>query len=157
MMATMWYVLNTTHSALYTSIVPLVPTVSLLVLGLPLATLADRWPKRTALILTDVIRGLAISAFFALMINHIDNVWVIYFFNFVVTLGQLVFSPAQQTVLPTMVHDRTAELPLATGMLSATSQLVRLVGYRVGGAVVASDSCARAVRQFFPVKYCIAV
>ena len=145
MMATMWYVLDTTNSAVLTSLVPLVPTLSLLLLGLPLANLADRWPKRSALIWTEAIRGMAILAFFGLMANHVDNVLLIYFFNFVVTVGQLIFSPAQQSVLPVIVRNRANDLPLATGMLSAISQLVRLVGYGVGGAVVSLIGPANAI------------
>ena len=145
MMATMWYVLDTTNSAVLTSLVPLVPTLSLLLLGLPLANLADRWPKRSALIWTEAIRGMAILAFFGLMANHVDNVLLIYFFNFAVTVGQLIFSPAQQSVLPVIVRNRANDLPLATGMLSAISQLVRLVGYGVGGAVVSLIGPANAI------------
>lgn len=145
MMATMWYVLNSTNSALLTSVVPLVPTLCLLLLGLPLAALADRWPKRPALIWTDVVRGLAILAFFGLMAYHIESVFLIYLFNFIVTVGQLIFSPTQQTILPAVLRNRTDELPLATGMLSATSQLVRLVGYGAGGALVALIGAANAV------------
>lgn len=143
--ATMWSVLDTTDSAIMTALVPLVPTLTLLVFGLPLAALADRWPKKRALVCTDVLRGVALVVFFLLMACHRDRVWLVYLFNFLVTLGQLVFSPAQQAVLPAILRDRSRDVPMATGMLSATAQLVRFMGYGVGGAVVALIGSANAI------------
>ncbi len=46
---------------------------------------------------------------------------------FVLAIGQAVFQPAMQTVLPSLVHDPRL-LPAANGLLDATDRSARLLG-----------------------------
>lgn len=135
-MATMWYVLTTTKSPLATAIVPMVPYLSFLIFGLVMATLADRMPKKPVLILVDLFRGVIIGAVFLLMLFHTVNALEIYIANFVLTAAGFLFSPAEQSALPSILPDAELYLPMANGLLISTSQILNLIGYAVGGAII---------------------
>ncbi|NMP21725.1 MFS transporter [Sulfobacillus harzensis] len=144
-LVTMWDVLKTTNSPLLAAIVPLIPTMTFLLFSLPLATLADRWPKKRVLIMTDTVRSLVMLVLVGLLESRVANPTLLYLFNFLVMVGQLLFNPAQQSALPGILGVPDRDIPLATGMLSATASMVRLVGYGVGGALVAAFGSATLV------------
>lgn len=135
-MATMWYVLSTTDSALATAGVPLVPMLTFLFLSMPLGTIADRLPKKTVMVMTDLGRGLVILTVFLLMLGGLGHPFIIYIANFLLTVGDILFGPAQQAALPGILPDKERQLPVANGLLSATSSLIQLLGYGLGGAIV---------------------
>ena len=56
-MATMWYILQLTESALAAALIPMLPYLIYAFLGIPLATISDRLPKKQLLIWTDIWRA----------------------------------------------------------------------------------------------------
>ncbi|MFD1675066.1 MFS transporter [Alicyclobacillus fodiniaquatilis] len=136
-MATMWYVLSTTNSALKTALVPLVPMLSFIILAVPLGTVADRLPKKVILVGSDVISGVIVGCVYLLMIWHHASAVEIYTANLLLSVAGMLFSPAEQAALPNILPDRERQLAPANGLLSATSQAITLLGYGVGGLIVA--------------------
>lgn len=144
-MATMWYVLSTTDSALATAIVPLVPMLAFLTLSLPLSTVADRFPKKFILIGADVFRGIVVLLVFLLMMFYQIHPIEVYIANLLLSVGGMLFGPAEQSALPGILKDRKRQLSLANGLLIATKRFGTLFGYGLGGLIVAWLGTANAI------------
>lgn len=136
-MATMWYVLQRTNSPMLTAIVPLIPMISYMLLAMPLATFADRMPKKATLILTDIFRSIVVIVIWILILFHRANLYWIYFANLILTVAGFLFTPAQQSVLPNVLPKPENQLMPANALLNAASQVIGLVGYAIGAAIVA--------------------
>ncbi len=134
--ATMWYVLEKTNSPLSAAIVPIIPLVTSIVLSQPLATIADRMPKKRVMVLSDVIRGaVVLGVAIAIALND-GNRFFIYSAVFLLTFNGFLFGPAQNAVLPKILPNADLQLTIANSLLRAVSQLIALVGYAVGGILV---------------------
>lgn len=133
----MWYVLSTTGSALLTALVPLLPMLAYLFLGGPLGTVADRLPKEHVLAATDIARGFVVGSVYLLMIWHKAHALDIYVANLLTSVAGMLFRPAEQAALPSILTDRERQLGPANGLLGATSQAITLFGYATGGLIVA--------------------
>ncbi len=130
-----WTVYRETGSALditYVGLAGAVPTVGI---GLVAGVLADRYNRRTMMILSDSARAVALTLF---------TVWLARVgFDLGVTLATVVvvygftatFQPASSAILPRMMPSR--DLEDANGLLLATSQGTQVVGAAVGGLLIA--------------------
>lgn len=110
------------------------------VIGGPLlSTLADRFPRRTVMIVCDLLRvvlliglaapGLALPVAFAIL--------------FAVGLLEPPFDSARSAVLPEVVE--TESYVVASGVLQIVGQSGQVLGYLVGGALVAATSVQGAL------------
>ena len=97
-------------------------------------TLVDRVSRRRVIVLTDVYRGiLMILAGLALAVPELRSEWLVLTVAFLAGIGQALFVPAVQAILPSIVpHSR---LHRATGLRAASSQIANLSGNAVGGAL----------------------
>jgi len=93
--------------------------------------LADRFSRRTIMILSDLLRALVVLGF--LFVRRADQLWLIY----VLTVLQLIFStffePARTAALPSIVSDR--ELLPANAISSVTWSAMLTIGAAIGGVV----------------------
>lgn len=97
----------------------------------------DRWDARKIMLLTDLIRGVAVLLGILLLAVSPDwRPWIIIGLLGINSLGSALFGPAEGVVLPTLVTD--ADLPSANGLYSLTYQLSSAVGSGIGGAAVAT-------------------
>jgi len=136
-MATMWYILQWTESALAAALVPLMPYLIYAFLGVPLATISDRLPKKQILIWTDVLRaGMAIVLAILFMTDNMLP-WHIYATNVFIAVMGYLFNPAVQTVIPAILPDSSNQLAPANALLNSASRTLDLLGYAIGGIVVA--------------------
>ncbi len=135
-MATMWYVLGLTHSPLATAIIVLIPMITFVLLGIPLATVADRIPKKPTLIVTELARGVIIGIVWLLMEYHYIHSYEIYIANLLLSIGGFLFNPALQAAVPRIVREANTQLVVANALLSTTSQMIALLGYGLGGVIV---------------------
>lgn len=89
---------------------------------------ADRWDPRASMIAADLVRALVLAAIVAAWLAiRGPTVAELLIAIVVLALGQAVFQPALQTVLPSLVAD-PALLPSANALLDATSRSARLIG-----------------------------
>jgi predicted MFS family arabinose efflux permease len=100
----------------------------------PLAgVLADRLPRRTILVASDLLRaGLVLCLLF---IRRPEEVWIAYA---VITLHSIMsafFDPAQAALLPNLVPE--ADYPLAATLENSLWSLALAVGSALGGATIA--------------------
>jgi MFS family permease len=93
--------------------------------------LADRFSRRTIMIVSDLLRAVVVLGF--LLVRRADQLWIIY----VLTVLQLGFStffePAKTAVIPSIVSDR--ELVAANAISSVTWSAMLTLGAAIGGVI----------------------
>jgi MFS family permease len=93
--------------------------------------IADRFSRRTIMIISDIMRALVVLGF--LFVRRPEQVWLVY----VLTILQLVFStffePAKTAVIPSIVSGR--ELLAANAISSATWSVMLTLGAAFGGLI----------------------
>jgi MFS family permease len=92
---------------------------------------ADRFSRRTIMIVSDVLRAVVVLGF--LFVRRADQLWIIY----VLTVFQLglstFFEPAKTAVIPSIVEDR--ELVAANAISSVTWSAMLTLGAAIGGVI----------------------
>ncbi|HVQ37393.1 MAG TPA: MFS transporter [Pyrinomonadaceae bacterium] len=92
---------------------------------------ADRFSRRSIMIVTDLLRALVVLGF--LLVRRADQLWLIYCLT-VLQLGlSTFFEPAKTAVIPSIVSDR--ELVAANAISSVTWSVMLTLGAFVGGIV----------------------
>ncbi len=100
--------------------------VLLVVLGI--GRWADRWDARASMIGADLCRaGILLAIVLAWMATGTISGLQLVGAVVVLAVGQSVFQPALQTILPRLIEDK-AVLPAANGLLDATERSARLLG-----------------------------
>ena len=92
---------------------------------------ADRFSRRTIMIVSDVLRAVVVLGF--LFVRRADQLWIIY----VLTVFQLglstFFEPAKTAAIPSIVSDR--ELVAANAISSVTWSIMLTLGAAIGGVI----------------------
>lgn len=92
---------------------------------------ADRFSRRTIMIVSDLLRALVVLGF--LFVRRADQLWIIY----VLTVAQLglstFFEPAKTAAIPSVVSDR--ELVAANAISSVTWSVMLTLGAAIGGVL----------------------
>ena len=92
---------------------------------------ADRFSRRSIMIISDMLRALVVLGF--LFVRRADQLWIIY----VLTVAQLglstFFEPAKTAAIPSIVSDR--ELVPANAIASVTWSVMLTLGAAIGGIV----------------------
>lgn len=66
--------------------------------------LADRLPKRTVMITTDMLRIFFAMSF--IFVNSSSDVWMIYASSFMLALGEAVYIPSRKSLIPSLTMKR---------------------------------------------------
>lgn len=119
-----------THSALWAGVTVAACYVPYLGPGQLLATLADRFPHRTVLVVTDLLR---LPVFLVLALVPMPPAAMVAL-AFVAAFGDVPSSAAFQAAIPMVAKDRYSD---ALVLFGTTAQLTVLVGYAGGGALTA--------------------
>lgn len=129
-----WLVLSLTGSSAAVGITTALQFLPMLFLGLYGGVLADRYPKRRLLLLTQAAMGLTGLALAVLTLSGHVQVWHVYLTAFVLGLVTVVDNPARQAFVVEMVGP--ADLRNAVSLNSANFQSARLVGPAVAGVLI---------------------
>jgi MFS family permease len=129
-----WLVLTLTGSATAVGITTALQFLPTLVLGLFGGVIADRFPKRKILLVTQITMGtcagiLALTAF----TGHVQ-VWHVYTMAFVLGLATAVDNPTRQSFVTELVPRDTVRN--AISMVSSTFQLGSMIGPALGGVLL---------------------
>ena len=120
-----------THSALLAAVTFAASVVSAFIGGITLSGLADRFPRRRVMIVCDLTRVLLVAV---MAISGIP-IAVLVVLLFVVTLIGAPFLSARAALYPDIL---TGDLyVLGTAVTMTTLQFAQVLGFAVGGAVVA--------------------
>lgn len=92
---------------------------------------ADRFNRRTIMIVSDLLRALVVLGF--LLVRRADQLWILYSLT-VLQLGlSTFFEPAKTAAIPSIVSDR--ELVAANAISSVTWSVMLTLGAFIGGIV----------------------
>lgn len=101
------------------------------VFGSIAGVLADRFSRRSIMIVSDLLRALLVLGF--LLVRRADQLWILY----TLTIAQLAlstfFEPAKTAAIPSIVSDR--ELVAANAISSVTWSAMLTLGAAAGGIV----------------------
>ena len=129
--AVMTLVLNLTGSGRDVGLIMVARFLPSVVVGPLSGVLADRFNRRTIMVVSDVLRAIVVLGF--LFVRRPDQIWLIY----VLTVLQLTFStffePAKSAVIPSIVAER--ELVSANAISSVTWSVMLTLGAVAGGLV----------------------
>jgi predicted MFS family arabinose efflux permease len=101
----------------------------------PLAgVLADRFNRRTIMIVSDLLRALIVLGF--LFIRRPEQLWIIYALTVLQLALSTFFEPAKTAAIPSIVTPR--ELVPANAISSVTWSVMLTLGAAIGGAVTGS-------------------
>ncbi len=134
-LAAAWTVLGHTHSVFLAAVVPLLTTLPPIVLALPLAALADRWPKKLVMVISDWGRALLVATAGVLLRAGDPIPGVLYGVTLLLAVGGLLFSPAVTAVIPRVVPPK--HLARANGLWTAVMGVLSIGSYAVGGLLIA--------------------
>ncbi|WP_228773682.1 MFS transporter, partial [Streptomyces eurocidicus] len=129
-----WLVLGLTGSSAAVGITTALQFLPMLLLGLYGGVIADRYPKRLLLLITQVAMGLTGLALAVLTLSGHVEVWHVYLTALVLGLVTVVDNPARQAFVVEMVGPD--DLRNAVSLNSANFQSARLVGPAVAGVLI---------------------
>lgn len=131
-----WLVLELTNSPLAVGITTALQFLPMLVFGLWGGLIADRYPKRRLLILTQATMGALAVLLTALTLSGMVQVWQVYLIALGLGLATVVDNPTRQTFVNEMVP--THLVRNAVGLNSGNFQLGRMLGPAAAGVLIAA-------------------
>ncbi len=133
--ALIWLVLQTTHSILAVTTVVVVAIIPTVLFGPVLGVYADRWPRRTILLGTNVAEGVLVAALSGLVLAHDASFALILAVVFALSVGGQFVRVTSSAMVPQTVA--TEDLAPANGLQSFSTSSTQIVGLSIGGVVVA--------------------
>lgn len=95
--------------------------------------LADRFERRSLLIWTDILRAVVVLSF--LLVDRPDRIWLLYVLTALQFAVSAVFTPTEQSYLPSVVHKD--DLVTANALDSLTWSTMLAIGALLGGLATA--------------------
>ncbi|ASS74719.1 hypothetical protein CIG75_06855 [Tumebacillus algifaecis] len=132
-----WLVYQMTGSPAALGWLVLCQTVPFLVLGLIAGAYVDRWDRRLTMIVTDVLRGVAVLY---LMVRYLTGgltVWEVCLVAAVLTSARSFFHPSLRAILPQMLP--RDQLLLANSLSESAKRICKVGGMLLGGALMAAE------------------
>ena len=122
-------ILNLTGSGRDIGLLLVARFVPSFIFGPASGVLADRFSRRSIMIVTDLLRALVVLGF--LFVRRAEHLWIIYVLT-VLQLGlSTFFEPAKTAAIPSLVADR--ELVAANAISSVTWSVMLTLGAAIGG------------------------
>jgi MFS family permease len=135
-LATSWLVYRLTGSAFLLGLAGFMSQIPALFLS-PLAGVwVDRWDRHRAMVITQALAMLQSLALAALTLTHTINIPWILFLTFLQGVINTFETPARQSFVIQMIHDRS-DLSNAIALNSSIVNAGRLVGPAIAGLVIA--------------------
>ncbi|MBV9025000.1 MAG: MFS transporter [Streptomycetaceae bacterium] len=131
-----WLVLSLTGSSTAVGITTALQFLPMLLFGLYGGVIADRYPKRKLLLLTQSTMGVLGLALAALTLSGQVQVWHVYAIAFLLGMVTVVDNPTRQSFVMEMVGPQ--DVRNAVSLNSANFQTARLVGPAVAGVLISA-------------------
>jgi MFS family permease len=136
-LATSWLVYRLTGSELLLGITGFAGQIPMLLLAPVAGVLADRWDRRSILVVTQILSALQSLALAALALSGKITVAQVIALQVVQGVINSFDTPARQAFVVEMVEDR-ADLPNAIALNSSMFNASRLIGPSIGGLIIAA-------------------
>lgn len=141
-LALMWEMKILTGSTVMMSTVSIATLVPMIVLGPLAGTLVDRWQKRTAMILSDIVRTITIASLTLLLATGQLAPWMLISGAALNSVFGTVYTPANSAMIPLLVGK--ANLQKANSLSQGTMVITGMIGPFLGGFLVAHVSMTSA-------------
>jgi MFS family permease len=125
-------VLGMTNSMASAGLIFVVSTIPYALFGLPVGALVDRWNRRTAMIVADLVRAVLVLGIPAAVVINLP---LVYALLFCLTCATMVFTPARQAAVPDLVA--SDDLASANTLFQAVNYLVDVIAFPFAGVLVA--------------------
>jgi MFS family permease len=135
-LALLWFVYSVTGSALQTTAVGILQTLSSIVCTPLIGLLVDRLPKKPILVVTDLLRGVILGVVPWLLPSDGLTVDVVYLLVFLYGLASAVFTPALSASIPFLVSAR--HLTAGNALLQSTTSIGIILGPIMSGIGIAA-------------------
>lgn len=122
-------ILNLTGSGRAIGLLLVARFVPSFVFGSLSGVVADRFSRRSIMIVSDLLRAIVVLGF--LLVRRADQLWILYFLTVVQLALSTFFEPAKTAVIPSIVSDR--ELVAANAISSVTWSVMLTLGAAIGG------------------------
>jgi MFS family permease len=129
-----WLVLSITNSPIAVGVTTALQFLPMLLFGLWGGVIADRYPKRTLLIGTQLVMAVLAAVLAVLTLTGHVQVWNVYAAAFGLGLVAVVDTPTRQTFVNEMVPP--ALIRNAVSLNTGNFQLARMVGPAVAGVLI---------------------
>jgi predicted MFS family arabinose efflux permease len=124
-------ILNLTGSGWYIGLLLVARFVPSFIFGPISGVVADRFSRRSIMIISDLLRALVVLGF--LLVRRPDQLWIIYVLTVLQLALSTFFEPAKTAAIPSLVSDR--ELVAANAISSVTWSVMLTLGAAIGGAI----------------------
>lgn len=131
-----WLVLELTNSSFALGLVGALQFVPITAFSLFGGVLADRFPKREVIIITQAVMALQSLILAVLITTGLIQVWHIYILAMVLGLASAFGNPTRQAFVSEMVGPDN--LPNAVALNSGLFNTARILGPAIGGALIAA-------------------
>jgi MFS family permease len=131
-----WLVLSLTGSATAVGVTTALQFLPTLLFGLFGGMIADRYPKRAILLVTQSALGLIAGVLAVLTLTHMVAAWQVYVVAFALGLVTAVDNPTRQSFANEMVGP--AQLSNAISINSSVFQLGGLIGPAISGVLISA-------------------
>jgi MFS family permease len=130
-----WLVLQLTNSALALGLVGALQFIPVLLFSLFGGVLADRFPKRKVLLITQTSAAIEAAILGLLVLTGMVQLWHVYVFAVLLGITNSIDMPTRQAFVAEMVG--RDDLPNAIALNSSLFNMARIVGPGVGGLMIA--------------------
>ena len=128
-----YQVYELTSDPLQLGFVGLAQFLPMLALILPAGDLADRFNRRTILMLSCLLEAAVAAGFFLLTVFHVEAIWAFYLVLALFGVVRTLSAPAGQSLVPLLVP--AEHLSKAIAWSSSAFQTATIVGPALGGAL----------------------
>jgi MFS family permease len=97
--------------------------------------LTDRFSARTIMIITDLVRLVAVALLAGLTFTGTVQIWMLFIIALVIGIASGFFGPASSSMIPTLVSKD--ELSAGNSIFQATAELTQFVGPALAGGLIA--------------------
>ncbi len=131
-----WLVLELTNSGTALGITIALQFLPLLVIGPWGGTIADRFPKRKLLYITQTTSGFLALILGLLVVSHTAELWMVYVLALLLGLVSAVDNPARNTFIPEMVGK--SQLLNAISLNAIQVNITRVIGPAIAASMIAT-------------------
>lgn len=131
-----WLVLSLTHSGTQLGLVLAAQFVPMMILGVWGGLIADSFPKRRTIFITQSLIGLLALTLGLLVVTHSIHLWMIYVLAVMTGLVQVADNPTRQSFIVEMVGPE--HLRNALTLNSTLVNTARIVGPTIAAALIAT-------------------
>ena len=135
-LALMYLVYDLTGSALKMGTVMLFSFIPNIILSPFAGVVADKYNKKTIMVITEIIRAISILLIPFMMITHTIKIEYIYAIAFFVSIAESFYEPAYGVTVVSTIEKNL--IPIMNSLVTTSNSIAKGIGYIISGILIAS-------------------